>query len=90
MNPTSLDAKGEYKGGHMLEAIFWIAIGFIITFFIRGIIDEGGGGIAIRNSDKYKKYQKEADERVKELLGNKPGSTKEELMEWWNTYHKKD
>jgi hypothetical protein len=49
-----------------------------------------GGGIAIRNSDKYKQYQKESDERVKELLRNKPESTKEELMEWWDTHHKKD
>jgi hypothetical protein len=72
----------------MLEALFWIAIGFIVTMFIRGII-EGGGEIAIRNSDKYKKYQKEANEKVKELLRNTEGSTKEELMEWWNTYHKK-
>ena len=74
----------------MLWALFWIAIGFLIVMYIRIYIDEGGGGIAIKNSNKYKKYQEEADRKVEELLRNRPPSSKEELMEWWDTYHKKD
>jgi hypothetical protein len=62
--------------------------GFITAMYIRILIDEGGGGIAIKNTDKYKKYQQEADEKVKELLRNRPASTKEELMEWWHEHHK--
>jgi len=48
----------------MLWALFWIAIGFLIVMYIRIYIDEGGGGIAIKTSNKYKKYQEEADKRV--------------------------
>ena len=74
----------------MSNAIFWFVVSFVIVMYIRIHIDEGGGGVAIKNSDKYKKYQEEADRKVEDLLRNKPQSSKEELMEWWDDHHKKD
>jgi len=46
------------------------------------------GGFAIRGSDKYKKYHKDANVHVKDKMKNGSGSSKEELQDWWDTYHK--
>jgi len=43
----------------------------------------GGGGIIHKGSQK----SKDIDVRVKEKLTNSQGSSREELQEWWDTYH---
>jgi hypothetical protein len=74
-----------------MELLLGCIIGFIITLAIRGFLESflGGGKIIIRGTDKYKKFQQESDERIRELLKNGSGSSKEELMEWWDKHHKK-
>jgi hypothetical protein len=69
------------------EVITGIVIGIVILFVLQTIF--GSGGIAIRGTNKYNKYNRDADARVKEILKNGSGSSKTELQEWWNTYHKK-
>ena len=63
---------------------FFIGVAFRIGFESLG----GGGGVAFRGTKKFDKYSKDADAKVKEILKNGTGSTKEELQDWWDTYHK--
>jgi len=51
------------------------------------ILQLNGGGIFIRGTKRYERFNREADERVRERLKDGSGSTREELMEWWDKYH---
>lgn len=70
---------------YIVFAILAIVAGVLIRCVIEGFLE---GGFAISGSKKYKTYSKDADAKVKEILKNGTGSTKEELQEWWDTYHK--
>lgn len=65
--------------GFIIATIIGIAIAIVID----------GGDIIIRGTKKYNKFDKETDDKIKRILKNGSGSSKEELQEWWNTYHKK-
>lgn len=67
----------------MLETILWI---IVIIFAVRPFVVSGG--IAFRGTRKYEQYRRDAHASVRESLKNGTGSTKEELQEWWDTYHK--
>ncbi|MBP7509827.1 MAG: hypothetical protein KA807_18585 [Prolixibacteraceae bacterium] len=67
----------------MLGTILWIIVAILV---IRPFV--GGGSIAFRGTEKYRQYERDADANVRERLKNGSGSTKEELQEWWDTYHK--
>ena len=74
----------------VIELLGAIIFGLIFGLVVRGLFEGlGGGGIAIKGTDKYNKYQKNAEARVSDLLKNGSGSSKDELQEWWDTHHKK-
>jgi len=74
----------------MLEIIFWAllggACGIILACF------GGGGGsnskIVLKGSDNYNSYREEARKQAEDIVANMPKSTREELQEWNDTYHK--
>jgi hypothetical protein len=66
----------------MLETIMWI---ILIVLVIRPFVVRGG--IAFRGTRKYDQYQRDADASARESLKNGSGSTREELQQWWDTYH---
>ncbi len=71
----------------MLKFLFYCVIALIVGVLIKSVFGSGGG-IAFRGTEKYNRYQRDADAKVKEILKNGSGSTKAELQEWWDTYHK--
>jgi hypothetical protein len=74
----------------MLEFLGEVISGIVIGTFILCVFQTifGRGGLAIRGTKKYDRYHRQAEASVKEILKNGSGSSKAELQEWWNTYHK--
>ena len=69
------------------KLILYVFLAFVAGL-ITNILTEGGGGLAIKGTKKYNKYKKESDIKVKTILKNGSGSSKQELQNWWDTYHK--
>ncbi len=70
------------------DFLIGVVIGCILIPIIWMLIEGfGGDNIAIKGSDKYNKYNQDADEYVSNILKNGSGSSKEELQEWWDKYH---
>ncbi len=74
----------------MLEFLFLfvlgLGIGMIIRILLEGIL---GGGIAFGDTPTHRSYKNEAEAKARDMFKNGTGSSKEELQEWWDTYHKK-
>ncbi|HOQ42869.1 MAG TPA: hypothetical protein PK178_11985 [Smithellaceae bacterium] len=74
----------------MLEFLFWSVLavcgGVGLRILLECIFD---GGIAFGDTPIHTAYKNEAEAKARELFKNGTGSSKEELQEWWDTYHKK-
>ncbi|HQF37144.1 MAG TPA: hypothetical protein PLL26_05920 [Candidatus Dojkabacteria bacterium] len=70
------------------EILISVIISVPILLFLTGFL-EGSGGVVIKGTKKYDKYHRDAEDHVKYILRNGSGSSKEELQEWWDTYHSK-
>jgi len=75
----------------MLEFLFLSLMGLGAGVIIRVIFESttGGDSIVFGNSPTHRLYKNNAEARTRDLLKNGTGSSKEELQEWWDTYHKK-
>lgn len=72
-----------------MEFIIGSFIGGVLAFIFCGLGETlKGGGPALKGTDKYKKYQQDADTKISEMLKNGSGSSKQELQEWWDSHHK--
>ena len=73
----------------MLDFLGDLLVGVLLGIVVAGayhILSEGGG-VLIKGTKKYDKHNRDSDAKVKEILKNGSGSSKEELQEWWDTYH---
>ena len=66
----------------MVEFLIGVGIAAILC-----ILFEGTGSIAVSGSKRHGKYSRVADAKVQNILKDGTGSSKEELKEWWDTYH---
>lgn len=69
----------------MFEFLGKILIGAVISAIILIAFETGNGGGGIIRPGSQK--DKDIDKRVKEKLSKGSTSSKEELQEWWDTYH---
>ena len=73
----------------MLSILFWSAVGLSAGVGLRILLEcIFDGGIAFGDTPTHRAYKNEAEEKARELFKNGTGSSKEELQEWWDTYHK--
>lgn len=71
-------------------SLFLLVVAVAVGFLILVGADEGGfGNVAIgKNSPKMRNFREEADRDVARKMANREHSSREELMDWHNTYHK--
>jgi hypothetical protein len=74
-----LDFLGDITTGCLLG----IVVGGVFLLLFGG----GSGGIVIKGTKKYNKCNRDTDAKVKDILKNGTGSSKEELQQWWDKYH---
>ncbi len=73
----------------MLTAILEFLLSCVLGLAILLVIGLLSGHIAIKGTSRYERFEKTAEEFTRERLKNRPHSTREELMEWHEKYHKK-
>jgi len=72
-----------FLGDLLIMLLLGGVIGYIFILLSEGI----GGGIIIRGTKKYNKFQRDSDRRIRNILKNGSGSSRQELQEWWDKYH---
>jgi len=73
----------------MLGLLFWSAVGLSAGVGLRMLLEcIFDGGIAFGDTPTHRAYKRDAEAKARELFKNGTGSSKEELQEWWDTYHK--
>lgn len=76
--------------GHddMIDFLVGIFLGICGIFIVTSILGGGGGGgVYIRGTKEHDDYQESTNERLKNLSKNGITSSKEELLNWWNTHN---
>jgi len=71
----------------MLEFLGKLILGGVIGVVFCIAVETFSGGICIKGTRKYDKFNKDSDERVKNILKNGSGSSKAELQQWWDEHH---
>ena len=67
------------------EIILCAIIGLSLGTFIGILFDGLGGGPGMGSTNKQ--YRQDIEVKVREILKDGTSSTKQELQEWWDTYH---
>ena len=71
----------------MLEFIGKLVLGGIIGIAFCIAVVTFAGGISIKGTKRYNKFDRDSDARVSNKLKNGSGSSKAELQQWWDEHH---
>jgi hypothetical protein len=64
--------------------LYAVAGAIVTTVIVEGV---AGGDILIKGTKKHDKFNRNTDDKIKNLFKNGTNSSKDELQTWWDTYH---